>query len=805
MFIDEDKWRRYWEENKVFEASEKGDKFYVLEMFPYPSGDLHVGHLRNYVIGDVYARYYKMKGYSVLHPMGWDAFGLPAENAAIKKKISPKEWTLGNISVSKSTFKKMGIGYDWEREVTTCLPDYYKWTQYLFLIMYERGLAYKKESPVNWCPSCNTVLANEQVLNGKCYRCDTVVTKKDLEQWYFKITEYADRLLSDLDELPAWPEKVKTMQRNWIGRSEGITVDFALDGGNGKKIEVFTTRPDTLFGVTFLAVSPESPLVDMLDLDEKHLKEVKEYQEKAKLKSEIERVGTASEKDGVFTGKYVINPAGGKKAAVFVADYVISTYATGAVMGVPAHDERDFAFAEKYGLPVKIVIEPEGGFKEELENAYTEAGIMKDSGEFSGSPSEEAKGKIMDWLEGKNTGRRTLNYKLRDWLISRQRYWGAPIPVVYCPKCGIVPEKKENLPVLLPDPSSVDYVPKGRSPLGTAEDFVRTKCPVCGTEAKRDTDTMDTFVDSCWYFLRYCDPKNGKDIFEKGKADYWMPVDLYIGGIEHAILHLMFSRFIVKVLYDAGRISHKEPFKQLFTQGMVLNRVGGELHVMSKSKGNAVPVGPFVEEKGADAARATILFLAPPDRELEWSDASADAMIRFLKRILALGEFARTGAGADKDTEYEIDNTVKRITESTERFHLNTAISAMMEFVNFVYKKKEGDPNFILDAAVYEKFILAIAPFFPHLAEEVWQGTGHSGSVFTRAYPSFDEKKLVRDTCELPVQILGKLRGVIAVKRDAAESEVMAALSSSGFDKYMQGKTVKKVIYVPGKIVNIII
>jgi leucyl-tRNA synthetase len=614
MLINEEYWQKYWKENKIFKTDESKKKFYILEMFPYPSGDLHIGHLRNYVIGDVYARYYKMNGYSVLHPMGWDAFGLPAENAAIKKKISPENWTLSNISISKNTFNMMGISYDWDREVTTCFPDYYKWTQWLFIKLYEKGLAYRKPSYVNWCPSCKTVLANEQVENGCCYRCGSIVTKKKLVQWYFKITDYAERLLNDIDKLD-------------------------------KFIEVYTTRADTLFGVTFMALAPESQIVETLKIPESEQQKVNEYIKKALVKSDMERTGTKSEKDGVFTGVYVKNPLTGEKVEIFVADYVLASYGTGAVMGVPAHDTRDFAFSKKYNIPIKVVIKP----KEEdidvdtMTDAYIDPGIMINSDIFNGMDSNLAKDKIMDHLEERILGKKTVNFRLRDWLISRQRYWGAPIPMVHCPKCGIVPEKIENLPVLLPEPNKIDHAPKDKSPLASSDEFVETICPICGSSAKRDTDTIDTFVDSSWYFLRYTDAKNENLPFSREKTNYWMPVDLYVGGVEHAILHLLFSRFITKFLYDEDYIGSDEPFTELFTQGMVLNRINGNLEVMSKSKGNAVAVGPFVEKEGADIARATILFLSPPEKELEWDQKGVEGIKKFLKRIASLFENVKEG------------------------------------------------------------------------------------------------------------------------------------------------------------------
>lgn len=806
MLINEEYWQKYWKENKIFKTDESKKKFYILEMFPYPSGDLHIGHLRNYVIGDVYARYYKMNGYSVLHPMGWDAFGLPAENAAIKKKISPENWTLSNISISKNTFNMMGISYDWDREVTTCFPDYYKWTQWLFIKLYEKGLAYRKPSYVNWCPSCKTVLANEQVENGCCYRCGSIVTKKKLVQWYFKITDYAERLLNDIDKLEKWPEKVRTMQKNWIGRSTGITVKFPLYDDPDKFIEVYTTRADTLFGVTFMALAPESQIVETLKIPESEQQKVNEYIKKALVKSDMERTGTKSEKDGVFTGVYVKNPLTGEKVEIFVADYVLASYGTGAVMGVPAHDTRDFAFSKKYNIPIKVVIKP----KEEdidvdtMTDAYIDPGIMINSDIFNGMDSNLAKDKIMDHLEERILGKKTVNFRLRDWLISRQRYWGAPIPMVHCPKCGIVPEKIENLPVLLPEPNKIDHAPKDKSPLASSDEFVETICPICGSSAKRDTDTIDTFVDSSWYFLRYTDAKNENLPFSREKTNFWMPVDLYVGGVEHAILHLLFSRFITKFLYDEDYIGSDEPFTELFTQGMVLNRINGNLEVMSKSKGNAVAVGPFVEKEGADIARATILFLSPPEKELEWDQKGVEGIKKFLKRIASLFENVKEGENNDPSLEYEINFLIKRVQQDILRFHLNTAISAMMEFINFV-NLKNRNKNYNLPIEVKEKFLKVIAPFVPHIAEELWHKIGNENSIFLEKWISYDEAKLIKNKIEIPVQVNGKLRAVVTVDRDVQRDEIeKIVLNHPKIKGYIGNKEIRKFIYVPGKVVNVI-
>ncbi|MCD6578688.1 leucine--tRNA ligase [bacterium] len=808
MYSNEKYWREYWIKNKIFKTKEEGKKFYVLEMFPYPSGDLHMGHLRNYVIGDVYARYYKMLGYSVLHPMGWDAFGLPAENAAIKKEISPKDWTLSNISVSKNTFKEMGISYDWDREVTTCLPDYYKWTQWIFIKLYEKGLAYRKESPVNWCPDCKTVLANEQVEDGKCYRCGAEVIKKNLTQWYFKITKYADRLLDDLEKLDKWPEKVKMMQKNWIGRSNGVTVRFPFLHSRTEFIDVYTTRPDTLYGVTFMAIAPENPIIQRLPMEEDIRKKVDKYIKTSGKKSEIERAGSKTEKDGVFTGIYVKNPLTNQKVAVFVGDYVLASYGTGAVMGVPAHDTRDFSFAKKYDIPIKIVIQPKDKKinDKDMKDAYIETGIMENSEQFSGMLSTDAKEQIIEHLEKIGWGERTVNYRLRDWLISRQRYWGTPIPMIHCPKCGIVPEKIENLPVLLPDPHKVDYIPKGKSPLASVEEFVNTTCPVCGGPAKRDTDTMDTFVDSSWYYLRYSDANNEKEIFSKDKLNYWMPVDLYIGGVEHAILHLLFSRFITKFLCDEGLIKNDEPFKELFTQGMVMNRVNGNLEVMSKSKGNAIPVGPFVEKEGSDVARGTILFIAPPEKALEWNEESVQSIKNFMRRIVHTVEKIPTKTVENDDIDYEINFLIESFSHDLQRFKLNTAVSSLMKFINFTEKSFSENKDFGIPKGIKEKFIIVMAPIFPHLAEKLWNKTGNENSVFLEKFPKADRSKLEKEEIEIVVQVKGKIRGRINITSHITEEKLKElVMEIDNVRKFIDNKPIKKIIYIPKKLVNIIV
>ncbi|NOY77576.1 MAG: leucine--tRNA ligase [Calditrichaeota bacterium] len=811
----EKKWQQFWNDINLFKTKPiPQKKYYVLEMFPYPSGDLHIGHMKNYVIGDVIARYKLMQGFDILHPMGWDAFGLPAENAAIKRGIDPEKWTYNNISVSKNTMKMMGLSYDWDREVTTCAPDYYKWTQWLFLQLYKKGLAYRKKASVNWCPSCQTVLANEQVEGGTCYRCHTPVEKRDLVQWFFKITDYADRLLKDLQKLDKWPEPVKIMQKNWIGRSEGAEIDFYIDDLN-RTVRVFTTRPDTLFGVTFMVFAPEHEWVSSLIKGKPQEKDVLNYIEKAKSKSDIERT-SLKEKDGIFTGAYATHPLSGEKIPIWVADYVIMGYGTGVVMGVPAHDERDFEFAKKYKLPIKTVIRPKE--KEEFDAwregaAFTEKGIMIQSDKFSGLPSEIGIKEVVNTLESKGIGKSAVYYKLRDWLISRQRYWGAPIPMIHCEKCGVVPVPEKDLPVLLPK-EGVDFTPKGKSPLASVEDFIHTTCPKCGGPAQRDPDTMDTFVDSSWYFLRYTDSQNEEEPFSKEKGDAWMPVDQYIGGIEHAVLHLLYSRFITKFLYDIGQVSVDEPFKALFTQGMVLNR--GE--VMSKSKGNAVPVGPFVEKWGSDTGRITILFAAPPERDLEWTEEGVQGSNRFLNRVYRFIENHLNEIGEVKQTELNpsslsdeelrifkaIHQTIKKVTEDVEVFHFNTALAFLMELMNTFYKATTQNP--ILWRFSIEKYIQLLSPFAPHLSEELWHRLGNTESVFQTKWPTYDSQYIQENEIEVVLQINGKVRARLKVATNTPDKDLQEmALKNPKIKKYIDGKSILKIIVVKNKLVNIVV
>ncbi|WP_227767568.1 leucine--tRNA ligase [Zhaonella formicivorans] len=814
----EPKWQKKWDEQDIYKTREDSgkQKYYVLEMFPYPSGNLHMGHVRNYSIGDVVARFKVMQGYNVIHPMGWDAFGLPAENAAIQRGIHPADWTWSNIANMKRQLKSMGISYDWEREVATCHPDYYKWTQWLFIQFYKHGLVYKKKAPVNWCPSCATVLANEQVVEGRCERCESVVEKKDLEQWFFKITAYADRLLEDLEKLPGWPDKVKIMQHNWIGKSTGAEVTFKTEAGHD--LTVFTTRPDTIFGVTYMVIAPEHPLVEELTKGTAEAERIKEFAKKVRQMSNIDRMATDMEKEGMFTGAYAINPLNQERVPIFVANYVLMEYGTGIVMGVPAHDQRDFEFARKYDLPVKVVVQPEGELLDgaTMEQAFPAEGIMVNSGQFNGMNSDEALEKIIDYMEEKGIGRRQVNFRLRDWLISRQRYWGAPIPFVYCDKCGVIPVPEKDLPVLLP--TDVEFRPGGDSPLTTSSSFMNTTCPECGGPATRETDTMDTFVDSSWYFLRYCDPKNESAPFAKDKADYWMNVDQYIGGVEHAILHLMYARFFTKVLYDMGMVSSEEPFQNLLTQGMVL-KDGSK---MSKSKGNVVSPEEIINQYGADTARLFILFAAPPERDLEWSDQGVEGCFRFLNRVWRLvysyaDRLARVEEGnqvstkADKELRRLIHATVKKVTEDVgQRFNFNTAISAIMEMVNGLYQYRdnisEAEQNLPLVKNGLKHLVLLLAPFAPHIAEELWEALGGTGSVHLESWPKFDPSALEMDEVNIVVQVNGKVRDKLDVLRGISEEELKAkVLSEPKIAKHIEGKQIVKVISVPDKLINIVV
>jgi leucyl-tRNA synthetase len=826
-------------------------------MFPYPSGNLHMGHVRNYAIGDVVARYHRMRGFAVLHPMGWDAFGLPAENAAIKHGIHPSRWTRDNINNMRRQLKSMGVSYDWSREVAACHPGYYRWTEWLFLQLYHRGLAYRKQAAVNWCPACATVLANEQVVDGRCERCDTEVTKKSLNQWFFRITAYAERLLTDLDKLQGWPEKVRIMQENWIGKSTGAEVQFVA--GDGTPLPVFTTRPDTIYGVTYMVLAPEHPFVGRL-LEQAGNDDLRSFVNRVRVQSEIDRTSNEAEKVGVFTGAHAVHPLTGERLPIWVANYVLPEYGTGAVMGVPAHDQRDLEFARKYRLPVRVVIQPLGQDLDAatMVEAYVEPGLMTASGEFDGIDSEVAKLRIIQLLAERGKGREQVNYRLRDWLISRQRYWGAPIPIVYCDKCGIVPVPEADLPVLLP--LDVAFEPTGESPLLKAKDFLNTRCPQCGGPARRETDTMDTFVCSSWYYLRYCDPRDGEHAFARDKVDYWMPVDQYIGGVEHAILHLLYSRFFMKVLCDLGLAPVDEPFTNLLTQGMVL-KDGAK---MSKSKGNVVSPEEIIEHYGADTARLFILFAAPPERDLDWSDQGVEGAYRFINRVWRLFEKCEVGswkcekeegigfANANENLTSNLSpltsqeralrlathRTILKVTEDVSiRFNFNTAVSAIMELVNSIYdyvnwaesqkSEQEGiggarppgrapankdlstQHSALSTPILHESLVnlaMLLAPFTPHLAEELWEMLGEAGSIHQQRWPEHDPAALLVDEIEIVVQVNGRVRDHLNVPAGIGQVEMeQAVLAQQRVQDLLRGKELVRSVCVPGKLVNFVV
>ncbi len=814
----EQKWQKKWEQESVYktEADPKRPKYYALEMFPYPSGNLHMGHVRNYSIGDVMARYKTMEGFNVLHPMGFDSFGMPAENAAIKHGVKPADWTLSNIANMERQQKSMGLSYDWDREVVTCKPEYYKWTQWLFELFYKRGLAYKKEASVNWCDTCGTVLANEQVIDGKCWRCDSNVHKKDLSRGFLKITDYADVLLKDLDKLPGWPERVKTMQRNWIGRSEGLEFSFDIPSMNDK-VTVYTTRPDTAYGVTFLALAAEHPLVAKICETSDKKAEIEAFVQEVRNQSDIERTSSESEKKGINTGVTCVNPFNGKTVQIWVTNYVLADYGTGAVMGVPSGDQRDWMFAKKYDIPMILTIEPKDHHLDlaTMTEAYTEKdGVLVNSAEFTGMEMHKAMAGIMDKAEKEGFGKRHVNYRLRDWLISRQRYWGAPIPVINCPHCGevLVPEK--DLPVMLPE--NVSFEQGSVSPLAQCEEFVHCKCPKCGADATRETDTMDTFICSSWYFLRYTDPRNAEAPFARDKVNYWAPVDQYIGGIEHAILHLLYSRFFTKVLHDAGLVGFDEPFHNLLTQGMVL-KDGSK---MSKSKGNVVSPEEIINKYGADTARLFILFAAPVDRDLEWSDQGVEGSYRFLGRVWRILSHFEEAIKAGKDsydisalTEEEkglrriLHVTIRKVTEDVrDRFMFNTAISSIMELVNAFYGFQDKAINDDLVREVAKNLLLLLAPFAPHITEELWSQLFAEGSVHQQHWPKYDEQALQQDEIEIVLQVNGKVRGKLSI--DAGldrEAMQQAVLATPRAQELTAGKTIVKVIAVPKKLVNIVV
>jgi leucyl-tRNA synthetase len=815
----EPKWQDRWEKAGLYRAVEdpSREKFYCLEMFPYPSGDLHMGHMRNYAIGDAYARFLRMKGLNVLYPMGYDAFGLPAENAAITRKVDPGKWTKSSIKRMVDVQKRMGLSYDWSRTLATCEPEYYRWNQWIFLKFMEKGLAYRKSAPVNWCPSCQTVLANEQVEGGGCWRCHSTVQKKDLKQWFFKITAYADELLEDLEHLEDWPERVKTMQKNWIGRSEGAEIDFKVVDSD-QVISTFTTRPDTVFGITYMVLAAEHPLVEELVKGCKSADGVRKFVKKAQEKTLIERTDETREKEGVDTGRTFVNPATGEKFPIYVADYVVMEYGTGAVMGVPAHDQRDFEFARKYGLPVRVVIQDDTGLLtgNTMTQAYVESGVMVNSGPFDGRPNREAMPDFVSYMEEKGWGREALSYRLRDWLISRQRYWGTPIPIIYCSQCGEVPVPEADLPVILP--SDVEFTGEG-NPLETSETFLNVACPNCSGPARRETDTMDTFIDSSWYPFRYTDPAYDKAPFDPAKAAYWMPVDQYIGGIEHAILHLLYARFFTKGLRDLGLTDANEPFKRLLTQGMVI-KDGAK---MSKSMGNVVPADEMMERYGADTARVFILFASPPERELEWSDQGVDGSYRFLNRVHRLvmenlslfADVAGVTGQGDQNVRSLIrvrHKAVQKVREDIERrFQFNTAISAIMELVNEIQRfiagngtKGEGAASAVSDAL--RTTILLLAPFAPHLAEELWEAAGHGESVFKCQWPSYDQELVVSEMVQMVVQVNGKVRARFESPPETPkESLEKTALGMPRVQELIEGKEVVKIVVIPGRLVSIVV
>ena len=801
----EEKWQRVWRDERAFEVPNPGPgeigvqkKTYVLEMLPYPSGELHMGHVKNYTLGDVVTHVRRRRGFQVLRPMGYDAFGLNAENAAIKDGIHPRIATEQNIEAIERQMHRLGWAIDWSRVLSSHRPEYYRWTQWLFLRFFEKGLAYRAEAPVKWCPNDQTVLANEQVIDGHCERCGAAVESRRLEQWFFRITDYADLLLDEMALLEEWPERVLTMQRNWIGRSYGASVLFTVEG-SGESLPVFTTRPDTLFGATFFVLAPEHPLLDTLVAGSEQEAAVREYVRAAAGRTTAER--EQREKDGVFTGRYAVNPVNGERIPVWVADYVLMEYGTGAIMAVPAHDERDHAFAERYGLEIRQVVapadgepEPEGAFV-----AHTENEVLVSSGEFTGLPAPEGKRAVTAWLSERGLGEETVGYRLRDWLLSRQRYWGCPIPVVHCPSCGIVPVPDDDLPVLLPDVE--DYLPRGRSPLAAAEDWVRTTCPRCGGEASRETDTMDTFVDSSWYFIRYADARNDREPFSRALADYWLPVNQYIGGVEHAILHLLYARFFVKVLNDLDLVGFREPFARLFTQGMIY-RDGAK---MSKSKGNVVPPDEIIERYGADALRLYILFLGPADEDAEWQDTGLEGTSRFLGRLwrAVLAQAGKAPAVDVQDTPLarKAQRTIAKVTDDIERrFAFNTPIAAVMELVNDLQRAPD-DPAARFAA---ETAVSLVQPYAPHVAEELWERLGHE-RLWEASWPEADPALLEVDTVEVVVQVDGRIRDRLHVSTDLAEDELVAlARASERVGEYLDGGEPARTIVVPGKLVNFV-
>jgi len=845
------KWQSIWEEEKTFKVTEDPNKpkYYLLEMFPYPSGKIHMGHVRNYTIGDVVARYKRMRGYNVLHPMGWDAFGLPAENAAIENKIHPAIWTYNNIETMKRQLKRLGFSYDWDREFATCDPAYYKWEQLIFLKMYEKGLAYRKKTFVNWCDKCQSVLANEQVEDGRCWRhSDQEVVVKEMDSWFLRITDYAEEILNYCDKLPGWPEKVLTMQRNWIGKSYGAIIKFPIVGGG--ELEVFTTRPDTVYGATFMCMAPEHPMAKELVLGTEHQASTLEFIERTLRIKSFLRTKEDAEKEGVFTGRYCINPFTQERIPIFIANFVLYEYGTGAIMCVPTHDQRDFEFAKKYGLPLRVVIMPKDRtlYEEDMTEAYEGDGYLVNSGDFNGLFNRDAIEKIADYLDEKGLGQKTIRYKLRDWGISRQRYWGAPIPIIYCDQCGVVPVPEKDLPVVLP--VDLEMRPDGKSPLPFEPKFYETTCPQCGKKARRETDTMDTFVESSWYFIRYASPHYHQGPFEKGQAQYWMPVDQYIGGIEHAILHLLYSRFYTKVLRDLGYIDVDEPFTRLLTQGMVCKEtywcpnhsylypsetdgkvcskcnspvVVGPSLKMSKSKKNVVDPEELVEEYGADTLRMFCLFASPPERDLEWSEQGVEGSYRFLSRLWNVvvenkGELVRA-KGYDreklsqelKEVVRKTHQCIKKVTNDIEdRFHFNTAIASVMELLNLVTKTisetQRTEDFWAVIREALEISLVLLNPVVPHITEELWSILGNPGRLSELPWPSYSEDALIQETKLVVVQVNGKLRAKLEVPADITEEALKAmALQDAKVQKYLEGKAPKKIIIAQGKLLNIVI
>lgn len=810
----ESKWRLKWEDAGYHSCNTENTekKYYCLDMFPYPSGSgLHVGHWRGYVLSDVWSRYKVMHGYSVLHPMGWDAFGLPAENDAIKKGLHPRLNTDRNIDNMKRQLKEIGAMYDWSREIDTTDPDYYRWTQWIFLQMYRKGLAYRKQVPINWCPSCKTGLSNEEVVNGTCERCSSEVTKKDLMQWMLKITEYADRLADDLEKLN-WPQKVKSMQLNWIGRSEGAEVDFQVcsaQSGEKFNIRIYTTRPDTLFGATYMVLAPEHPFVPRIVADE-FKDQVSDYIEQTRKKSDLQRSALEKDKTGQFTGSYAVNPVNGEKIPVWISDYVLMTYGTGAIMAVPAHDERDFEFATRFSLPIKEVIRSASAQKDGkgcLTAAYSGEGEMVNSAGYDGTPSEEGRARITADLEKKGLGSFKINYKLRDWVFSRQRYWGEPIPIILCDHCGEVPVSEDELPVRLPEVENYEPTGTGESPLALIPEFVNTVCPSCSRPAKRETNTMPQWAGSCWYFLRYIDPHYSDGPFPSDLVNKWHPVDQYVGGIEHAILHLLYARFYTKFLFDLGVINFDEPFKRLFNQGMVckMSEKTGKLEKMSKSKGNVANPDELVSKYGTDAVRLYELFIGPPELDCEWSDSGITGIHRFLKKswdlVIKLASDRSFSSNDSGDVLKSRHRLIFNVSERMESFKFNTAISAFMEFMNEISSVPSG-----ISVETVKDFLRLLAPFAPHMACELWEKIGEEGSVFQAGWPEYDMEFVRKDEVVIGVQVCGKLRGSITIPAEAEEQEaVKTALEDEGINRHLAGKTVRKIIYVKGRILNIIV